>query len=345
MMSDVVEVVQPSEFEVKLETPVDEELPLGIGNSVPVEQAPVVEPISEFVYEYQPVDDLGRPLGAKQVFKGTDPTAVLDKVAKAHQESIKLTRELKKNLRLGNIEKEELPDDAVLMDELIEFHPMELTEAEKIQISRDMLDPEKFDQASERLLEAKLGTKPENISKVLSRVQQDSQASRAREEAQNFLRDNPEYYVCKENFDVLSNWMMKNNLAPIKNNFQIAYDKLDAVGLLLKAPIVREEVPVTPQVVVQPVVEEQSQVNSQPEPDTTSRITSEEPQTQPKRTVIPVSLSRTNASDVGVESKTGKLTVADIEKIPSEVLKKKLNTDPAFRKAADEAYAAAEKRN
>jgi hypothetical protein len=328
----VVEVttIEPSQLEGTLVSTVVES---------PVEAQP--EPKPEFVYKYQPVDDLGRPLGAAQVFKGADATEVLDKVAKAHQESIKLNRELNRNLRLGNIEQDVIPEELQRYSDPVEFSPRQLTEEEKVQLSRDMLDPEKFDEASDRLLEAKIGANPKVISQVLTETTQAVEAMQAREEASKFVNTTPDYYICPDNFLTMTNWMLKNNLRPTANNFKFAFEQLKAVGLLLEAPILREEVPVNPQP-EKVVVEEQIPANSQPEPDNTSRITSNEPQPQPKRTVSPIAsgLTRETTSDVGVSSsQSNKLSVAEIEKMPSEVYKKRLMQDKTFAKQVDEAYA------
>lgn len=296
-------------------------------------EQPVVETPKEFVYEYQPTDDVGRSLGAKQVFKGTNAQEVLDKVAKAHQEAIKLNRELKKNIRLGNIEQDTIPSEAPRYDDSsYDVTPRPLSLEEKVQLSRDLLDPEKFEQASARLVEAQIG-KPEVIRNILSKAQEDISALRAKEEAKLFVQANPDYLVCPENYETISNWMVKNRLTPIRSNFQLAYDTLKAVGLLLEAPIVREETPV-----VQPVSQATPE-NTHPVTEIPSRITTDDLSQMKRAPKVASGLNRTNTSEIGTPSQSGKLTVADIEKMPSDVYKKKLMTDPAFRKAVDEALA------
>ena len=305
-------------------TPAQAEVTLEVTPEVP----------KEFVYEYQPLDDVGRPLGAKQVFKGATAQEVLDKVANAHKESIKLNRELKKNIRLGNIEQDDIPQNAARLDvSALEVAPVPLTAEERVQLSRDLLDPEKFEAASARLVEAQIG-KPETIRTILSRAQEDISALRAQEEAKVFVKANPDYLVCPENFETITSWMIKNKLAPIRDNFQLAYNRLKAVGLLLEAPIVREETPVTP--VVEPQVTPE---NTHPVTETTSRITSEEPSQTKRAPKVASGFTRTTISEVGTPSQSGKLTVADIEKMPSDVYKRKLVSDPAFRKAVDELLA------
>lgn len=314
------------------ETPVSE---------TPVVETPVVEtPVipTEVVYEYQPADELGRPLGAKQVFKGTTQQEVMEKIANANKELIKLNRDLNKKYRLGELVEDEIPAAAKRMNrEAVDFRPRPLTDEERLQLSRDLADPTKFDEASDRLFEAKIGANPTRITEVLSNAQDDIAAMRTEREASLFVKANPDYYVCPDNFKNIANWMLKNNLAPTKDNFQLAFDRLKAVGLLLDAPIVREDKPEVAIVAAVPVI---TPANSPQEPEPVSRITNTEPQTQPKRTPkVASGLNDANSSSVGTPSTSGKLTVAEIEKMSSEEYKRRLLREPGFSKAVDEAYA------
>lgn len=300
----------------------------------PVETSVETPVPAEIVYEYQPTDDNGRPLGAKQVFKGATWEEIATKIADANKNVIKLNRELNKKYRLGELAPEDaLPDNAERLDrEAVEFRPRQLTDEERYQISKDLLDPEKFDEATDRMLEAKIGASPKRITEVLTHAQEDIAAMRAEKEAKLFVQANPDYYVCPENFKTMVNWMIKNQLAPTRDNFQLAFDRLKAIGLLLEAPIVREDKPENTPVV--------TPANSQQEPEPVSRITNVEPQTQTKRTPrVASGLTRDNASDVGTPSKSVKLSVADIERMSAEEYKKRLLTEPGFKQAVDEAYA------
>lgn len=304
---------------------------------VPQVVEPEIPATVEIIYEYQPTDESGRPLGAKQVFKGTSHQEILDKVADANKNLIKLNRELNKKYRLGELAPEDVvPESAERLDrEAVEFRPRQLTDEERYQLSKDMLDPEKFDEASDRMFEAKIGASPKRITEVLSHAQEDIAAMRAEKEAKLFVQANPDYYVCPDNFRTMVNWMLKNQLAPNRDNFQLAFDRLKEVGLLLEAPIVREDKPE-----VQVTAPVSTPANSQQEPESTSRITSSEPQSQTKRTPrVASGLTRDNASDIGTPSKSVKLSVAEIERMPSAEYKKRLLTEPGFKKLVDEAYA------
>ena len=279
------------------------------------EQTPVVIP-EEFVYKYQAVDDSGRALGAMQVFKGATAQEVLDKVANANKELIKLNRELKKNMRIGKYDSDEIPDDAAHFGaETVEFNPTQLSAEERFTLSRDLNDPERFEEASKKLFEATIGASPDKIRAVLNSSQQNISSMRAKMEAELWVATTPEYYPCNENFETITNWMVKNNLAPVRANFQLAFSKLTEVGLLLEAPIVREEIPV----VVEP---EKTLVNTQPVQEEVSRITDSEP-SQARRTVREVSsgLNRTQSSDIGVEPKRG-YSQQEIDRMGSEEYKR-----------------------
>jgi hypothetical protein len=296
--------------------------------------------VPEIVYEYQATDENGRPLGAKQVFKGKTQQEIMDKIADANKNLIRLNRDLNKKYRLGELAPEEaVPETAERLDrEAVEFRPRQLTDEERFQLSKDLLDPEKFDEASDRMFEAKIGASPKRITEVLSHAQEDIAAMRAEKEAKLFVQANPDYYVCPENFKTMVNWMIKMQLAPNRDNFQLAFDRLKSIGLLIEAPIVREDKPEVAEVTNATTV---TLANSQQEPETVSRITNVEPQTQTKRTPrVASGLTRDSASDVGTISKSVKLSVAEIEKMTSAEYKRRLLTEPGFKKLVDEAYAA-----
>ena len=45
--------------------------------------------------------------------------------------------------------------------------------------------------------------------------------------------DNPDYVKCQSNFEAITSWMVRYDLAPVRENFQLAYDKLKAAGNIL----------------------------------------------------------------------------------------------------------------
>jgi hypothetical protein len=193
----------------------------------------VVTESKEYVYEYQAKDDLGRPLGAKQVFKGSTTQEVLDKVAEANRNLIKLNRELNRKVRLGEFETDNIPEDVKKLSVNL-LQPKELTLEEKAQFARDILDPEKFDEVNQKLIEAQFGAKPADIRNRINDQEQRLANIEARQEAEAFAMANSDYYACPENFRTITSWMQKNNLSPVRENFQYAYDSLKGEGLILR---------------------------------------------------------------------------------------------------------------
>jgi hypothetical protein len=368
----------PPEPATKVEQPVEDMVSEGgpiteVGGPIvgvpPVEQPvlPVVEQSSsiveqpgEFVYQYQPLDDYNRPLGAVQIYRGKDAQEVLDKVAKAHRETIKLNRELHKKNRLGLLDSDEIPEGVSRM-QMVETQPRSFSADEAIEIAHDLLDPEKIDEASNRLVEAKVGER-------LRRLEEENMILKAKGEAELFRQTTPNYYACQENFETITSWMVKNDLAPTCANFEYAFTKLSEVGLLLPAPIVREE--------PTPVVAKPSEipVNSQLETVVDSRIT-ETTQAQQTRAARPASgLTRdiTSGNNAALPSpakavdqitytmpavierdrRSGQIMAtreaqtftgqAALDKMPADEYKRRYR-DPAFRKAVDTFYADKEK--
>lgn len=286
----------------------------------------------EFSYEYQAVDEYNRPLGAKQIFRGTSVQEVLDKVANANKELIKLNRNLNRRIRLGEFEEDQLPNDAARLTNNQLLQPRELTLEEKAKFARDILDPEKFDDVNNRLIEAQFGAKPADIRNKINSQEQRLANIEARQEAEAFAMANPEYYVCAENFKTITSWMIKNNLSPVRENFQLAYDTLKAEGLIIEAPL-REEsipVPIPPVVPVEPTREPLPQ----PEPPVV-------PRAAPLvwSTTAPSGLTREFSAGVGSPRQTTTLTIREVEAMPSGEYKRRLLTDKTFAQQVNDLYA------
>ena len=191
-------------------------------------QDPVVPaPPVEHLFEFQPTDDAGNKIGGVQVVKydGT-PQDLGRKMAENNSRLIALNRKINKELRLSSSVKDTIPDTAPRFDESkYELKPEPLTAEERIQLAQDISDPEKFEAASQRLVRAQIGD-PAALRSRLARVEQRLDRSTVQEEALAFKRDCPDYFPCRENLETLAAWMYKNNLDPIKENFQLAYDTL-----------------------------------------------------------------------------------------------------------------------
>lgn len=59
----------------------------------------------------------------------------------------------------------------------------------------------------------------------------------ARQEAESFVAANSDYCPSQANFAGIVGYLTLNNLAPTQANFQLAYEKLKAAGLIESAPV------------------------------------------------------------------------------------------------------------
>lgn len=301
--------------------------------------APVPDPAPvEMRYEYQPTDEQGRPLGAKQVIKYRTIEEFQEKFAEQNTLLIRKLREETRKNRLGQFDPDAIPDDAPKYEEPLTFQPRPLSPEERVRISRDLLDPERFDEAADALLEARMGARPERFGRKLADLEADVLRFRAKAECEAFVAENPKYVKCQENFEAITNWMMRYGLAPVKANFQRAYDKLRTDKVLIET---YEDVPEpTPIALVPeptPVVEE---IPPTPEP-----IPEPTPIIPPAR--IPTGLNRNTSDEVGaprsvaddivyeivVNGHKRRFTgLAAINAMPSEEYKHRVMSDPTFAK-------------
>lgn len=274
---------------------------------------PPVAPVElpEQKYEYQPTDEAGRALGGRQVIKYRTEQELRDKLTEQSILLIRKLREQTRKSRLGIAEDEEIPETAPRFQMPVEFTPET--------IAKD----------------------PAALCKTLQDLQTNNMRLLAKVEADVFVQNNPEYYKCKENFDVVTNWMLRKDLAPVRENFQLAYETLDAAGLLLKAPIVREEpivaLPVEAAIPVPPTPGEATGVTpaNAPVEAEPSRITSEQP-SHSKRVVsrVATGLTREMAGVSGTSPKSG-YTLREINAMPSDIYKKKLINEKGFAETVE----------
>ncbi len=283
-----------------------------------VEAAPVPETPKEFRFTYQPKDENGNNLGGQQVIVAANPEEALEKMAAQNSELVRLNRKLNKDIRLGSIVQDQIPDDAPRVKEgQYEIVARPLSAEERLQVVQDLNDPEKCDAAQDRLIEARIGS-PEAIRRSLSRSEQRIAQMDAKEQAEAFVRSTPDYFVCPENFETMANWMIKNDLEPVKANFKLAYKTLgpDGANLLREKPVA--EVPV-PKAEPAPVAAEPAPAKPAPRP-------------------VASGLTRSNSSESGAPRNISTYTIADIERMPSEEYKKKLRSEKGFKEAVDKLY-------
>ncbi len=312
----------------------------------PVLDAPVSK---KFEIRYQPIDDSGNAIGGEQVVKYEAETEIsathplIQQLIKNHMESIKGMRKLVKNARLGITEevKESIPETAPRYsaeDEVTRF-----TEADfpglVPEIARKKAD-------------------------ALNRNQDETIQNRALLEANAFTAAEPRYVRSNDNMGTLLNWMVKNNLKPVRANFQLAFDTLVAEGILLLPPTKREEATVP---VVAPIA---NSGELSAAPPVASRIT--EPAVAPeKRPVAGVGTGLTDKNsshvepitrdplvdgfilEVVVRDEKGKATgqvkvykgLEALDRMPSEEYKRRYNANPSQFSRQVEAVEATRRRS
>jgi hypothetical protein len=271
------------------------------------------EPPKEFIFRYQPKDENGSPLGGEQVIKAANPEEALQKMAAQNSELVKLNRRLNRDIRIGNVTKDELPESAQRFDpNKYDLSPVPMTADELVEVSRDIQDPENFGKAAARIVKSQIGD-PEALRARLIRLEEDNARLKVKEEAESFVRSEPDYYPCSDNLAAIGNWMLKNNLDPIKENFKLAYDTL--ADVLVKRPVVE-----VPKVV---------------EPTPTPEVVAVQPTPAPAPRPVSSGLTRAQASDAGTPQKTG-YTTAEIDKMSAEEYKAKILM-PEFKKQRQQA--------
>jgi hypothetical protein len=312
-----------------------------------IEQVPVIETpvLEEKIYSFQPTDENGRAIGGKQVIKYHTHEELADKLQEQNTLLIrKLRSETRKN-RLGIVENENISEDAERYAGPIEFKPRDLTTEERYDISRRLLDPTTAFDATSELFEAAIGAPLNTLSKTVQDLQRDNINYRAKMEADAFRNDNPDYYLCQENSDAILSWIIRYDLAPVKANFQRAYDTLKSQGIILQAPEktlpVQETIPVLETL---PVLETIPPVPEKVVPINAPRI--------------PSGLTRDNTSDSGTPPPAGSDIVyevitggqkrvftgmAALNAMPGDEYKLRLLRDPNFSKKVDKLEAEARK--
>lgn len=211
---------------------------------------PVVAVLEEKRCEWQPTDEDGRPIGAKQVIKYTSPEELQAKFQEQNNLLIrKLRSETKKN-RLGIVTTDEIDETAQRQVIPVQFTPGQLTGEQRAKLAQDILDPDTFDTAITTVFETVSGFKAGDLRDTISELRQDNSDLKASREVDKFLYKNPDYVVVPENFEAITNWMLRYQLAPVAANFQKAYDTLRASDLLVTSLEVFPQPTYTPPAVV-----------------------------------------------------------------------------------------------
>jgi hypothetical protein len=258
----------------------------------------------ELEYRYQATDADGHALGGVQVIKYRTAEELANKLRDQNIELTRLNRKLKWEHEQAR-PSGDVPADAERLPE-----PKPLAPSERLQLSKDLLDPAKMDQAFRRLQEAGEETPAAQHARVL----------REATEAQTWSNRQEDYYECPENNTRLVKWCRDRKLLITQANLDIAYKQLTEAGLLLEVPI--------------PVEETRTNTQSEAE-ETASRIAQVEtpPVKRPESTSSGLRRSQTSAGS-GAPAKRG-LTWADVDRMSSEEFERKIRNDSAFRRAVD----------
>lgn len=308
---------------------VEEVAPAAVEVAV-VEVAPVA-PVEQR-YEYQPTDEQGRPLGGRQVIKYTTQDELTSKLVEQNTQILRQLRKVSRDARLGIGPSETIPDTAQRFDNIVEFKQKDLNVDERFQLAQDLVDPEKFASARDRLFESAMGQSPEKLRQTLNDQQILSIQLLAKQNFDIFAEDAPDFYSADpENRKTLTNWMTKNRLSPTVDNFKTAYQSLSSAGLLNSAPSVQTE-PV-------PVVEIAPKPQEPVVPE--SRITPvEQPQVK-RQSQVPSGLNDRVSSAAGPVPVDGSsVTLADIDRMTPDEYKVKIK-DPRFAKLVNDLEQAA----
>lgn len=291
-----------------------------------------VQPVTEQRYEWQPTDANGKPLGGKQVITYKNQDELIQKFTEQNNLILRQMRKLSNDVKLGLTPDVEVPATAKRLPKNFDgFKPKTLTADERFQLTQDLNDPAKFEDAKIRLAEATFGATPEVISEVLSHSQQlllEQQVVRSFDEFLENVGDS--FYNIEANRATLTDWMCQKQLAPTTENFEIALARTAA--LQIPAPAVqRAQVPATP---VAPVeAEPQSQVPVA----AASRITEQPQQVQSATRQTPSGLNDRVSSNTGVTSVSErKLTLAEVDKMSADEYKRRVSSDPTFLPSVDQ---------
>jgi len=239
-----------------------------------------------------------------QVFEAETHEELTEKLAVAQENATRKIQELSQKV------KELTPRDKAQPIKVLS--PREMTVDERFQVTQDLQDPTKSVEAVNRIVEASLGAPINEVRQRLSKQEEADERARIKSEAEVFMAGNEDFVPCVENEKLMFERLEKDNLAINQKNLQDAFEELKAAGLL----VLRTE-----------TVEEP--------PPAESRIATSRPRGSQSSSL------RSSQSGVVVGTQSKRITMADINRMPTAELESKMRNDPVFRKQVDEMYASA----
>ena len=315
----------PIAASTNVEVPVVSEPPV-VAASEPAVVVQVAPTVTEQRYEWQPTDANGKPLGGKQVITYKSQEELIQKFTEQNNLILRQMRKLSNDVKLGLTPDIDVPVSAKRLPKNFDgFKPKTLTADERFQLTQDLNDPSKFEDAKVRLAEATFGATPEEISEVLSRSQQlllEQQVVRSFDEFIENVGDG--FHNSPENRAVLTDFLCKHELAPTTENFEIALARTAA----LQAPAPAVPLAQAPATTVAPV-EKESQL--QIPAVAVNRIIDEPQQVQSTIRQTPSGLNDRVSSNNGATTVSErKLTLAEVDRMSADEYGRRVKTDPTF---------------
>jgi hypothetical protein len=189
--------------------------------------------LEEKRYEYQPTDENNIPMGGPQVIKYKTTEELIQKLQENNVRLQRKLREANRKNKTGQLDTEEIPDTAPRFSEPLDFIPEELSADDLIAITQDITNPAKVREAYRRLAKAEYGATPDQIREAIQASQKAANDARIAREVDGFLMHNPDYYICRENWTTICNWIDRYKLEPTEENFAMAYKRLSEADILL----------------------------------------------------------------------------------------------------------------
>src|SRR5260370_112079 len=174
--------------------------------------------------------DLGDGSGV-QVFKGKTLKEVTSALGKAQINASKKirTQEQEKRVLLAN-------EPADVDEPQVRLKPRVLTADEQWQIANDLGDPAKATKALDRYIEIRLGGPIEQVVEKVTAHESDLEYRRARNEAEAFIKETPEFYNTEDNRIRIANYVTENGWASTKRNLRKAFILLSDEGKIEQRP-------------------------------------------------------------------------------------------------------------
>jgi hypothetical protein len=289
--------------------------------------APVLK---EFRHEYQPVDSQGNPMGGVQVLKysAEAPLSASHPLLKAMENQYNNVLErLRTELKTSRTQSE-APQGAEPLGELVQFQKRPLTVEERFQLSQDLNDPAKNEEAMDRLFESRTGVKPETLNEVLNKQQRQGIIIEAQSSYNTFVTQHPEFGNTQGNLDALSNWIWNRNLRPSLSNFYLAYSELQKGGFPFAAPAVRQET-IRPavQAIPEPQATVEAKAQSEPSAQPAASDSAARVSAPLRQSLVPSGLNGRTTSTEGVQALDGNsMTSADLDRMTADQYKKFAST-------------------